>query len=242
MHRLTAPALAVALLILAALVAQFESATTSAGTPTAAAGDANCDGAVNSIDAALVLQYSAGLIGSLSCQGLADVNYSSSVSAVDAALILQFSAGLISQLPASKGEAPTEYQDYDKANAVLASINSARAAQGIAALSANGALTAAVESYAQLLTQLNTLSHDLNGGVLARIQASGYTGGFFGETLWEGLGRSYTADEVVNDWLNSPPHRVVLLSTTYVDAGVACYVKEVNGAPNTRCVLDVGAP
>jgi uncharacterized protein YkwD len=146
--------------------------------------------------------------------------------------------------PASEGNPPatTEYQDYDMANAVLASVNSARAAQGVAALSANGALTAAAQSYAQLLAQLDTLTHDAAGGLLARIQASGYTGGFLGEALWQGRGASYTPDEVVNDWLNSPPHREILLSTTYVDAGIACYVEETNGAPNTRCVLDVGAP
>lgn len=152
--------------------------------------------------------------------------------------------------PASEGTAPTperhppaanEYQDYDMANAVLASVNSARAAQGLAALSANGALTAAAQSYAQLLAQLDTLAHDAAGGLLARIQASGYPGGFLAETLWEGWGQ-HAPDDVVTDWLNSPPHREILLSTTYVDAGIACYVEETNGAPNTRCVLDLGAP
>jgi uncharacterized protein YkwD len=226
----------------------MQSATTAAGTPTAAFGDANCDGAVNSIDASLVLQYSAGLTGSLACQDLADVNNSSSVNVLDAALILQFSAGLISQLPASNGQAATGYQDYDMATAVLAAVNSARAAQGsaraapsIAALSANGALTAAARSYAQLLAQLDSLTHDAGGGLLARIQASGYTGGILAEALWEGWGQP-TPDDVVNDWLNSPPHREILLTVTYVDAGIACYVRDVNGERNTRCVLDVGAP
>jgi len=61
-------------------------------------GDANCDGNVNSIDAALVLQYSAGLIDSLACQEAADANHSGSVNAIDAALILQYVAGLIASL------------------------------------------------------------------------------------------------------------------------------------------------
>jgi len=143
--------------------------------------------------------------------------------------------------PASEDNPPatSEYQDYDMANAVLASVNSARGAQGLAALSANGALTAAAQSYAQLLTQLDTLTHDAGGGLLARIRASGYPGGFLGEALWEGWGQ-YAADQVVNQWLNSPPHREILLNPAYADAGVACYVQEVNGALNTRCVLDVG--
>jgi len=68
-------------------------------TPTGRSGDANCDGAVSSIDAALVLQLTAGLVNSLSCQQNADANADGRVNAVDAALILQFSAGLIGHLP-----------------------------------------------------------------------------------------------------------------------------------------------
>jgi len=68
-------------------------------TPAARAGDANCDGTTNSIDAALVLQYSAGLVSSLPCQANADVGGpGSGVNAIDAALILQFVAGLIPRL------------------------------------------------------------------------------------------------------------------------------------------------
>jgi alpha-tubulin suppressor-like RCC1 family protein len=69
------------------------------GAPPGLLGDVNCDGFVNSIDAALVLQFSAGLIASLSCQGAADVNQDGTVNAIDAALILQYGAGLISNLP-----------------------------------------------------------------------------------------------------------------------------------------------
>ena len=57
-------------------------------------GDANCDGLVNSLDAALVLQFDAGLIHSLTCAD-ADYNHDGVVNALDAALILQKDAGLI---------------------------------------------------------------------------------------------------------------------------------------------------
>lgn len=62
-------------------------------------GDVNCSGGVDSIDAALVLQFSANLVSSLSCQENADVNSSGGIDAVDAALILQFTAGLLPSLP-----------------------------------------------------------------------------------------------------------------------------------------------
>jgi hypothetical protein len=55
----------------------------------------NCDTSVNSIDAALILQFSAGLVGSLACQADGDVNLDGSVNSIDAALVLQYVAGLI---------------------------------------------------------------------------------------------------------------------------------------------------
>ena len=70
-------------------------------TPTpapAVAGDADCNGSVNSIDAALVLQLGAGLVESLACEENADVNESGAVDAIDAALILQLVVGLIASL------------------------------------------------------------------------------------------------------------------------------------------------
>ncbi|MEX2159500.1 MAG: pre-peptidase C-terminal domain-containing protein [Dehalococcoidia bacterium] len=71
-------------------------------TPTAspgAAGDASCDGHINSIDAALVLQNSAGLLQNIPCANQADVNDDGVKNSLDAALILQYSAGLLNHLP-----------------------------------------------------------------------------------------------------------------------------------------------
>jgi hypothetical protein len=68
------------------------------GVPTNA-GDANCNGAVNAIDAAIVLQFDAGLLGAIPCEDNADANQNGTVNTIDAALILQFDAGLLGQLP-----------------------------------------------------------------------------------------------------------------------------------------------
>jgi len=61
-------------------------------------GDANCSGRVDSVDVALMLQLNAGLVSSLSCQGLADVNRDGRTDSIDAALVLQFIAGLLNSL------------------------------------------------------------------------------------------------------------------------------------------------
>jgi hypothetical protein len=61
-------------------------------------GDASCDGGVNSVDAAVILQHAAGLIASLACAPNADVNGDGRADPLDATLVLQYSAGLISHL------------------------------------------------------------------------------------------------------------------------------------------------
>jgi hypothetical protein len=70
----------------------------STSTPTAGPGlngDVNCDGTVNAIDAAFILQMVAGLIDDVPCPQNADVNDDGNINPVDSALILQYTAGLI---------------------------------------------------------------------------------------------------------------------------------------------------
>ena len=67
--------------------------------PAGIVGDVSCDGRVNSIDAALVLQRDAGLLTQLPCSENADVNLDGLVNSLDAALILQHDAGFLPTLP-----------------------------------------------------------------------------------------------------------------------------------------------
>ena len=67
--------------------------------PSDASGDANGDGDVTSVDAAIVLQFVAGLVESVGCVECADTNQDGDVTAIDATLILQFVAGLLANLP-----------------------------------------------------------------------------------------------------------------------------------------------
>ncbi len=59
-------------------------------------GDADCDGDVDAIDAAYVLQFEAGLLHELACAENADADHDGTAGPIDAAIILQISAGLIS--------------------------------------------------------------------------------------------------------------------------------------------------
>ena len=64
-------------------------------TPAGRPGDVNCDNNVTAIDAALVLQFDAGLLRSLRCPQNGDLSRDGRINSLDAALILQRVAGLI---------------------------------------------------------------------------------------------------------------------------------------------------
>jgi alpha-tubulin suppressor-like RCC1 family protein len=79
-----------------------------AGTGSSVPGDVDCSGTANSIDAVLLLQFSAELLSTLGCSQNADVSdYGGRISAIDAALILQYSAGLLDHLGPPVGPTPT---------------------------------------------------------------------------------------------------------------------------------------
>lgn len=67
-----------------------------------AVGDLNCDGLVDSRDAAVVLHFEAfGFPPMPSCAGSADASGDGRINSIDALLILQLNAGLIPALPAA---------------------------------------------------------------------------------------------------------------------------------------------
>jgi len=74
-------------------------------------GDVNCDGVVNPIDAAVLLQFVAGIINALPCPQNADTNANGASNATDAELILQFSAGIIHSLPPGAAGAASVWPD-----------------------------------------------------------------------------------------------------------------------------------
>ena len=74
-------------------------------------GDVDCSGAVTSIDAALILQYTAGRISTLQCT-VGDVNNDGSTNSIDSLFILQLVAGLIPSFPSCDvTAAPPSAQD-----------------------------------------------------------------------------------------------------------------------------------
>ena len=81
--------------LLCSLVVAFAGPAFASGGNCIVRGDANCDGQINSVDATLVLQEVAGMIGEVKGGALADVNLDGARNSVDSALILQLDAGII---------------------------------------------------------------------------------------------------------------------------------------------------
>lgn len=74
------------------------SLATATPKPPCLVGDVDCNGVVSVIDAALILQFNAGLLDELRCRGVANVDDEQGIEAVDATLVLQFVAGLLVSL------------------------------------------------------------------------------------------------------------------------------------------------
>ena len=70
-----------------------------ANTPTLRRGDADCNGTVGALDAALILQLDAGIVQSVRCPENADADSDGMVGPLDALLVLQYDAGILAELP-----------------------------------------------------------------------------------------------------------------------------------------------
>ena len=98
-------------------------------------GNSLCDDRFDSIDALVVLQYSAGLVRSPPCSERADVNGDGSVDAVDASLILQHAAGILPELPLLGGSSPSGDGGLDRAvQAVRETVSALRNFMGLSAV------------------------------------------------------------------------------------------------------------
>lgn len=110
-----------------------------------------------------------------------------------------------------------------KQAALIAEINKTRRSFGKQELVDDEILTQTAAAYARQLAQRHHLDHkDPQGrGPDARVEERGYHWMYVAENLAAG---QLTPAEVVQDWLNSPPHRAALLSDHPEELGVA-YVR-----------------
>lgn len=100
---------------------------------------------------------------------------------------------------------------------VVAAINNVRNANGRPPLRYNERLENAARSQARLMASRDKLSHDLGVTLRQRVTAAGYEGAV-GENV---AGGQRTLEQAIQGWLDSPSHRDTLLSTKFVEFGLA---------------------
>jgi len=119
---------------------------------------------------------------------------------------------------ASDPNAPAAVQT----RAIVCLVNYARAQDRRRRLVQRPRLHLAAELKGERVATCKQFSHTPCGAALTSdVQAAGYRYSRFGENLFAGTWGHYSARDVVNAWLNSPPHRANMLNGRFRDFGAA---------------------
>jgi uncharacterized protein YkwD len=81
-------------------------------------------------------------------------------------------------------------------------------------------LARAARRHARLLLAEGRLDHDAGTPFAQRLQSAAPDAHLLGEDLAYGTGRAALPSAIVQSWMNSPPHRYVLLDCRFSDIGV----------------------
>jgi uncharacterized protein YkwD len=139
------------------------------------------------------------------------------------------------------GSSPSAASPGKLRAAVLCLVNKRRAEHGIGPLRVERHIQKAAGRHARDMLRNNYFAHQRAGGpdLASRLHRAGWSGHAWGENIAYGCGPSATPRGTVRMWMNSPPHRELMLSGTYRQGGVGV----TSGAPcgsGAMWVLDVG--
>jgi uncharacterized protein YkwD len=135
--------------------------------------------------------------------------------------------------------------------AVIHELNEVRTEQGLQPLRSSPSLRTAARGHSKAMLDYGFFSHDSADGTAfdARIRRyytnRGWRTWSVGEALLASQGLDIDAAGIVKAWLESPPHREIILSPTFRDAGIgALYTpsapKEFSGAETVVVTADFG--
>ena len=126
-------------------------------------------------------------------------------------------------------------------SALLCLVNRKRAANGLGALTVDHRIQRAAGRHARDMARRNYFAHQRAGGpdLTTRLERAGWHGTAWGETLAYGCGPIGTPRATLRNWMNSPPHRDVLLSGKYHRAGLGVAASAPCGE-GALWVMDVG--
>jgi uncharacterized protein YkwD len=107
-------------------------------------------------------------------------------------------------------------------SAVACLVNRARATAGLRGFQGHRSLSRSAGRHARDMARGRFFGHQRLGGpsLRSRARAAGWRGGRLGEAIAYGCGGGAKPVEIVRSWLNSAPHREILLSTRLTRMGV----------------------
>lgn len=114
--------------------------------------------------------------------------------------------------------------------ALLCVINVERAGQGLPALPVDPRVEAAASGHARDMVRRRYFAHGRAGGpnLWRRLRRAGWRGHAAGEAIAYGCGAFATPLATLRMWLDSPPHRAILLDPQFRDLGIGV----AHGAPS----------
>jgi uncharacterized protein YkwD len=127
-------------------------------------------------------------------------------------------------------------------------VNATRAQHGLPSLRSSAQLNAAADAFSADMVARGFFAHVTPDGrsVTDRVRATGYLGGSqdwaLGEDIGWGTGSASTPDSIFQAFMNSPPHRRVILSHDFheIGVGVAGGVPVAGQGAGSTFVLDFG--
>ena len=129
--------------------------------------------------------------------------------------------------PVATPSAPTKVERRTALEAaVVRELNRVRAARGLSQLRAAPSLRVAARGHSQAMLSHDFFSHTSADGtafserIRRHYSNSGYVRWSVGEALMATPSRSLDAEAIVAAWLESPPHRTIVLSPAWRDAGI----------------------
>jgi uncharacterized protein YkwD len=123
-------------------------------------------------------------------------------------------------------------------SAIVRRVNDVRVRHDLPRLKMSPALSQAAAAHCDEMLSTQGLSH---GALESRLQHY-VSAGTYGETIaWMPIGPAASPGAVVRAWMNSPPHRAVLLSRSFHRIGVAAERGTMGGQRGTSFTADVAS-
>jgi uncharacterized protein YkwD len=112
-------------------------------------------------------------------------------------------------------------------------LNQIRTSNGLASLSVSRSLASSASAYSRYMLDHDFFGHQARIPVASRFRTAG-------ETLAWHSGSRPGPRSTVRQWMNSPPHRAVLMSSAYRQVGMGMERGSLNGQAATMWVAHFG--